>query len=147
MEKLIVKNRKAFHDYRILDNFEAGIELHGTEVKAIREGKINIKESYCAFHGNELFLFQAHISPYSHAGYETHDPVRPKKLLLHRKELQRLKKKSSEQHLTIVPLRFYWSGNHIKAEIGLAKGKKLYDKRRDIAEKDMKRNLERHAKH
>ncbi len=147
MEKLILKNRKAFHDYHILDNYEAGIALRGMEVKAIREGKINIKESYCAFRDKELFLLQAHISPYSHAGYEPHDPVRPRKLLLHRKELQRLRKKSNEQHLTIVPLRFYWSANHIKVEIGLAKGKKLYDKRRDIARKDMKRNLERQLKH
>jgi len=147
MEKLILKNRKAFHDYHILDNFEAGVVLQGTEVKAIREGRINIKESYCAFRDGELYLMQSHISPYSHTGYETHEAVRPRKLLLHRKELSRLRKKSSEQHLTIVPLRFYWSGNHIKVEIGLAKGKKLYDKRRDIAEKDMKRHLERQLKH
>lgn len=146
MEKLILKNRKALHDYHILEKIEAGLVLHGTEVKAIREGKINIKEAYCNFQDGELFLLQAHISPYSHAGYEHHDPVRPKKLLLHSKELRKLRKKRDEQQLTIVPLALYWSGNHIKVEIGLAKGKKMYDKRQDIAKKDVKRNMERQMK-
>lgn len=147
MEKLILKNRKAYYDYHILEKVEAGIVLHGMEVKAIREGKINIKEAYCNYQNNELYLMQAHISSYSHAGHEQHDPVRPKKLLLHKKELHRLRKKRDEQQLTLVPLALYWSGNHIKIEIGLAKGKKLHDKRQDIAKRDEKRNLERYMKH
>lgn len=147
MEKLIMKNRKAFHEYSILEKLEAGLVLHGTEVKAIREGKINIKEAYCNFVDGELFLLQAHISPYSHTGYEHHDPIRPKKLLLHRKELLKLHRKRDEQQLTIIPLSLYWVGNHIKVELGLAKGKKLYDKRQDIAKKDMQRNIERQMKH
>jgi SsrA-binding protein len=146
MEKLILKNRKAWHDYHILEKIEAGIVLHGMEVKAIREGKINIKEAFCHIHDDEMYLTQAHISPYSHAGYQQLDPVRQRKLLLHKKEIRRLKKKRDEQHLTIVPLALYWCGNHIKVEIGLAKGKKLYDKRRSIAERDNKRNLERLSK-
>ena len=142
-----MKNRKAFHEYSILEKLEAGLVLHGTEVKAIREGKINIKEAYCNFVDGELFLLQAHISPYSHTGYEHHDPIRPKKLLLHRKELLKLHRKRDEQQLTIIPLSLYWVGNHIKVELGLAKGKKLYDKRQDIAKKDMQRNIERQMKH
>lgn len=146
MEKLILKNRKALHDYHILEKIEAGIVLHGMEVKAIREGRINIKEAYCLIRDDEIFLTQAHISAYSHAGYEQLDPVRQRKLLLHRKEIRRLKKKRDEQQLTIVPLALYWSGNHIKVEIGLAKGKKLYDKRQSIAERDSKRSMERAIK-
>ncbi len=147
MEKLILKNRKAYHDFQILENIEAGLVLHGTEVKAIREGKINIKEAYCNFQDGELYLLQAHISPYSHAGYENHDPIRPKKLLLHKKELKKLKRKRDEQHLTLIPVAMYWVGNHIKVEVGLAKGKKLYDKRQDIAKKDVQRNMDRQMKH
>jgi SsrA-binding protein len=147
MEKLIMKNRKAYHDYHILEKIEAGLVLHGTEVKAIREGKINIKEAYCNFIDSELYLLQAHISPYSHTGYEHHDPVRPKKLLLNKREIRKLKKKRDEQSLTLVPLSLYWVGNHIKVEVGLAKGKKLYDKRQDIAKKDVQRNIERQMKH
>ncbi len=147
MEKLILKNRKAYHDFQILEKIEAGLVLHGTEVKAIREGKINIKEAYCNFQDGELYLLQAHISPYSHAGYEDHDPIRPKKLLLHKKELKKLKRKRDEQHLTLVPIAMYWVGNHIKVEVGLAKGKKLYDKRQDIAKKDVQRNMDRQMKH
>ncbi|MBN2780705.1 MAG: SsrA-binding protein SmpB [Candidatus Marinimicrobia bacterium] len=147
MEKLIIKNKKAYHDYHILERVESGIVLHGMEVKAIREGKINIKEAYCNFQNKELFLLQAHISAYSHAGYEQHDPVRPKKLLLHEKELRKLKQKRDEQHLTMVPLSLYWVGNHIKVEIGLVKGKKLYDKRQDIAKRDTERSMERQMKH
>ncbi len=141
-----MKNRKAFHDYSILEKLEAGLVLQGTEVKAIREGKINIKEAYCNFVDGELFLMQAHISAYSHTGYENHDPVRPRKLLLHSKELIKLRKKRDEQHLTLVPLSLYWSGNHIKLEVGLAKGKKNYDKRQDIAKRDNQRNIDRQMK-
>lgn len=141
-----MKNRKAFHDYSILERLEAGLVLQGTEVKAIREGKINIKEAYCNFVDGELYLMQTHISDYSHSGYEHHDPVRPRKLLLNKKELTKLRKKRDEQNLTIVPLSLYWSGNHIKVEIGLAKGKKNYDKRQDIAKRDERRNIDRQMK-
>lgn len=146
MERLILKNRKAYHDYTIIEKVEAGLVLLGTEVKAIREGKINIKEAFCSFEDGELYLFQAHISPYSHTGYEYHDPIRPKKLLLHAKELFKLRKKRDEQHLTLIPLSLYWVGNHIKVEIGLAKGKKNYDKRQDLAKRDEKRNMDRQMK-
>ena len=141
-----MKNRKAYHDFHIIEKIEAGLVLHGTEVKAIREGKINIKEAYCNFLDKELYLLQAHISPYSHTGHEGHDPVRPKKLLLNKKEARKLQKKRDEQGLTIVPLALYWSGNHIKVEVGLAKGKKLYDKRQDIAKRDVQRNIDRQMK-
>jgi SsrA-binding protein len=146
VEKLILKNKKAYHDFHILEKIEAGIILHGMEVKAIREGKMNIKEAYCSFHENELFLMQAHISPYSHADAEPYDPVRPRKLLLHQKEIRKLKQKRDEQHLTLIPLSLYWLGNHIKIELGLVKGKKLYDKRQDIAKRETERSLERHQK-
>jgi len=146
MDKLIIKNRKAYHDYHILDKFEAGLGLKGHEVKAIREGKVNIREAFCAFESNELFLVQAHISPYSHRGYVQHDPLRKKKLLLHKSELNRLRKKRDEQSATIVPLAMYWKGNNIKLEIGLAKGKRNVDKRQDIAAKDAKRQMDRRMK-
>jgi SsrA-binding protein len=139
MEKIVLKNKKALHDYHIIDTLEAGISLIGKEVKSIREGRMNIKESFCRFIKGELFLIQSHISPYSHTGYETHDPLRIRKLLLHKKELRKWKKKVDMQGLTIVPLKVYWRDNHIKIEIALAKGKKLHDKRQDIAKREAKR--------
>lgn len=146
MEKIIIKNRKAYHDYTITDKIEAGLQLTGSEVKSIREGKVNIKEAYCAFKDNELYLIQAHISSYSHIGYGEHDPLRGKKLLLHKKELLRLRKKRDEQSCTVVPLCMYWKDNHIKLEIGLGKGKKTVDKRQDIAKRDAQRQLDRQIK-
>ncbi len=146
MEKVILKNRKAFHDYHILETLETGISLIGKEVKSIREGRINIKESFCRIIKGEMFLIQAHISPYSHTGYETHDPLRIRKLLLHKDELVKLKKKVDLQGLTIVPLKIYWRDNHIKVEIALVKGKKLHDKRQDIAKRDAKRAINREIK-
>jgi SsrA-binding protein len=143
MEKIVLKNKKAFHDYHIIDTLEAGISLIGKEVKSIREGRMNIKESFCRFIKGELFLIQSHISPYSHTGYETHDPLRIRKLLLHKKELRKWKKKVDMQGLTIVPLKVYWRDNHIKIEIALAKGKKLHDKRQDIAKREAKRSMDR----
>ncbi len=121
--KSCIKNKKAFHDYHIIDTLEAGISLIGKEVKSIREGRMNIKESFCRFVRGELFLVQSHISPYSHTGYETHDPLRLRKLLLHKNELRKWKKKVDTQGLTIVPLKVYWQDNHIKIEIALVKGK------------------------
>ncbi len=143
MEKIVLKNKKAFHDYHIIDTLEVGISLIGKEVKSIREGRMNIKESFCRFIKGELFLIQSHISPYSHTGYETHDPLRIKKLLLHKKELRKWKKKVDMQGLTIIPLKVYWRDNHIKIEIALAKGKKLHDKRQDIAKREAKRSMDR----
>ena len=143
MEKIVLKNKKAFHDYHIIDTLEVGISLIGKEVKSIREGRMNIKESFCRFIKGELFLIQSHISPYSHTGYETHDPLRIRKLLLHKKELRKWKKKVDMQGLTIVPLKVYWRDNHIKIEIALAKGKKLHDKRQDIAKREAKRSMDR----
>jgi len=143
MEKIVLKNKKAFHDYHIIDTLEVGISLIGKEVKSIREGRMNIKESFCRFIKGELFLIQSHISPYSHTGYETHDPLRIRKLLLHKKELKKWKKKVDMQGLTIVPLKAYWRDNHIKIEIALAKGKKLHDKRQDIAKREAKRSMDR----
>ena len=143
MEKIVLKNKKAFHDYHIIDTLEVGISLIGKEVKSIREGRMNIKESFCRFIKGELFLIQSHISPYSHTGYETYDPLRIRKLLLHKKELRKWKKKVDMQGLTIVPLKVYWRDNHIKIEIALAKGKKLHDKRQDIAKREAKRSMDR----
>ena len=143
MEKIVLKNKKALHDYHIIDTLEVGISLIGKEVKSIREGRMNIKESFCRFIKGELFLIQSHISPYSHTGYETHDPLRISKLLLHKKELKKWKKKVDMQGLTIVPLKVYWRDNHIKIEIALAKGKKLHDKRQDIAKREAKRSMDR----
>lgn len=143
MGKIVLKNKKAFHDYHIIDTLEAGILLIGKEVKSIREGRMNIKESFCRFIKGELFLVQSHISQYSHTGYETHEPLRLRKLLLHKKEIKKWKKKVDTQGLTIVPLKVYWQDNHIKIEIALVKGKKLHDKRQDIAKRDAKRSMER----
>lgn len=143
MGKTVLKNKKAFHDYHIIDTLEVGISLIGKEVKSIREGRMNIKESFCRFIKGELFLVQSHISPYSHTGYETHEPLRLRKLLLHKKELKKWKKKVDTQGLTIVPLKVYWQDNHIKVEIALVKGKKLHDKRQDIAKRDAKRSIDR----
>ncbi len=146
MEKLIVKNRKAFHEYAMLETFEAGLSLLGTEVKAIREVKVNLVDSYCRIEDNEVFLVDAHISQYSHHGYSPHDPRRERKLLLHRQEIRKIKKKLDTQGLTLIPIRLYWKNNHIKAEIALAKGKKLHDKREDLAKKDAQRHIEQQLK-
>lgn len=128
-EKLIATNKKAFHDYFILEKFEAGISLLGTEVKAIREGRLNLKDSYALVRAGEVFLLNCHISPYSHGNRENHDPVRSRKLLLHLTEIRKLIGKTQEKGLTLVPLRVYLKRGKIKVELGVAKGKKLYDKR------------------
>jgi len=146
MEKIIVKNRKAFHEYSVEESFEAGIVLIGSEVKAIREGKVNLTDAYCRIRDNELFLLQAHISVYSHTGYTPHEPLADRKLLMHRREIVKIKKKLDSTGLTLIPLKMYWKDNHIKIEIALCKGKKLHDKRHDMAEKDAKRHMEQHLK-
>jgi SsrA-binding protein len=138
-EKLIASNKKALHDYFVVQKFEAGIALTGTEVKSLRAGKANLKDSYVTLKDGEAFLFGAHISPYSHGNLENHDPERIRKLLLHRRELEKLKKETTEKGLTVVPLRLYFRGAKVKAEIAVVRGKKQYDKR----ETEKKREADR----
>jgi len=140
-EKLIASNKKAFHDYFVLQKFEAGIALTGTEVKSLREGKANLKDSYVSVDRGEAWLVGTHISPYSHGNRENHDPVRKRKLLLHRREIDKLEGQIVEKGLTIVPLRLYFKGGKVKAEIAVVRGKKLYDKR----EAEKRRQLDREA--
>ena len=142
----IASNRKAWHEYHILEKYEAGITLKGTEVKSIREGKVSIKESYVRFFGDEIFIIGMHIADYSSKGYENIENVRDRKLLLHRKELDKLKSKVDEKGVTMVPLSIYLKKNLIKVEFGLAKGKKLWDKRKDKMDKDIKRSIDRKLK-
>ena len=142
--KIISKNRKATHDYFIIESFEAGIELVGTEVKSIRSGGVNLKDSWCSFEKGELFVRQMHISPYEKGNIFNRDPLRPKKLLLHRKELNRLYGLVKQQQgLTLIPLQAYFKGSRVKIELGVCRGKKLYDKRADAAKRDAQRDIER----
>ncbi len=138
-EKVIATNKKAYHDYYILERLEAGAALLGTEVKSIREGRINLKDSYAIVKGGEAFLLNCHISPYSHGNRENHDPTRTRKLLLHRQEIRKLIGKSQEKGLTLVPLRVYLKRGKVKIELGVARGKKLYDKRETERRKDADR--------
>ncbi|HUJ15484.1 MAG TPA: SsrA-binding protein SmpB [Thermoanaerobaculia bacterium] len=140
-EKLIASNRKAFHDYFVLQKLEAGIALTGTEVKSLREGRANLKDSYVDVDRGEAWLVGTHISPYSHGNRENHDPERKRKLLLHRREIDKLEGQIVEKGLTIVPLRLYFKGGRVKAEIAVVRGKKLYDKR----ESEKRRELDREA--
>ncbi len=144
--KLIANNKKAHHDYFIEETFEAGISLVGTEVKSLRQGKCSIKESYVRTEGNEIFIFGMNISPYEKGNIFNKDPLRVRKLLMHRYEIRRLQGKLKEKGLTMVPLRVYFKNSLVKVEIGLARGKKLYDKRQDIAKKDTRREAERDFK-
>ena len=144
--RVLATNRKAYHDYHIFDKFEAGISLLGTEVKSLRDGRANLKESYCRPQGNELFLVDCHISPYTHGNISNHDPLRPRRLLLHKREIRKLITSVSQRGFTIAPLRFYLKGAHIKLEIGLAKGKQTYDKRETKRRKDIERETDRAMK-
>ena len=144
--KLIANNKKAYHDFFILDTYEAGIALHGTEVKSLRMGKCNIKESFIRIENGEVFIYGMHISPYEKGNIFNKDPLRVKKLLLHKTEINKLLGKTQEKGMSIVPLKVYLKGSLVKVEIGLAKGKKLYDKRQDITKKDQKREAEREFK-
>jgi SsrA-binding protein len=128
-EKLIASNKKAFHEYFVLDKLESGIALTGTEVKSLREGRVNLKDSYVEVKNGQAFLVGTHISPYSHGNRENHEPERTRKLLLHRREIDKLHVQLTEKGLTIVPLRLYFKGGRVKAEIAVVRGKKLYDKR------------------
>lgn len=144
--RLIANNKKAYHDYFIEDTYEAGIELAGTEVKSLRMGKCSIKESFIQIEHGEVFIYGMHISPYEKGNIFNKDPLRVKKLLLHKTEINKLLGKTQEKGMSIVPLKVYLKGSLVKVEIGLAKGKKLYDKRQDITKKDQKREAEREFK-
>ena len=144
--KVIVTNRKAWHEYHILDKYEGGIVLIGSEVKAIREGNANIKEAYVRFIENELFVIGMHIGKYSNEGYSTHTPIRDRKLLLHKKELLSLRKMVDEKGKTLIPLSLYLKRGRVKVEFGLAQGKKIWDKRKSKMEKDVKRQVDRAMK-
>jgi len=146
-EKAVATNRKAYHDYFIEEKFEAGIMLQGTEVKSLREGRVNLQDSYASVKGDEVFLHHCHISPYSHGNIMNHEPLRTRKLLLHRKEINKLLGRTQQQGLTLIPLRIYFSKRgHAKVELGLAKGKKLHDRRETIKTREASREVERAMK-
>jgi len=144
--KLIANNKKAFHDYFIEDKYEAGISLAGTEVKSLRMGKCSVKESFIRIENGEVIIYGMHISPYEKGNIFNKDPLRPKKLLMHKYEINKIAGKMKEKGYTVVPLQVYFKGSLVKVEIALARGKKLYDKRQDIAKKDMRRESEREFK-
>ena len=144
--RLIANNKKAYHDYFIEETYEAGIALHGTEVKSLRMGKCSIKESFVRIENEEVYIYGMHISPYEKGNIFNRDPLRVKKLLLHKSEIRKMKGKIAEKGYTLVPLKVYFNRILVKVEIGLAKGKKLYDKRQDIAKKDQRREAERDFK-
>jgi SsrA-binding protein len=141
--RLVASNRKAFHDFFIDETYEAGVALVGTEVKSLREGRVNLRDSYVEVKDDELFLVGVHISPYEQGNIWNHDPLRPRKLLLHKDEIRRLAGKVNERGYTIVPTRVYFKGGRAKVEIGLARGKHLYDKRADLARREADREVER----
>ena len=144
--KMIANNKKAYHDYFILENYEAGIALHGTEVKSLRMGKCSIKEAFIRVENGEVYIYGMHISPYEKGNIFNKDPLRTRRLLLHKSEIMKLNGKISEKGYTLMPLQVYFKGSLVKVEIGLARGKKLYDKRADIAKKDQRRELEKEFK-
>ena len=141
--KIVCQNRKAYHDYFIEETLEAGISLLGTEVKSLREGKANLKDSYVLIKGKEALLLNCHISPYSHGNIINHEPLRTRKLLLRRKEIEGLMGKSLQKGYTLIPLKIYFKDSYAKVEIGVAKGKRLYEKREKIKEREAKKAIER----
>ena len=141
--RVIAQNKKAYHDYFVDEKYEAGIELFGTEVKSIRAGTVNLKDSYCEIADGELYALGFHISPYDHGNIFNHEPLRKKKLLMHKREILKLHGLVAQKGFTLVPLSLYFSGSRVKMEIGLCRGKKLYDKREDMAKNDAKRTMER----
>lgn len=145
-KKLIANNKKVYHEYFLEEKYEAGIALHGTEVKSLRMGKCSIKEAFIKIENDEVIIYQMHISPYEKGNIFNRDPLRPKKLLMHKAEINKLKAKIAEKGYTLVPVEVYFKGSLVKVQIALAKGKKLYDKRADIAKKDMRREAERDFK-
>ena len=144
--KLVANNKKAYHDYFIDEKYEAGLVLHGTEVKSLRLGKCSVKEAFVRIENSEVWIYGMHISPYEQGNIFNRDPLRPKKLLMHKDEIRKLTGKISEKGFTIVPLQVYFKDGRAKIEIGLARGKKLYDKRQDIAKKDQRREAEKEFK-
>lgn len=145
-ERIIATNRRALHDYHVDERYEAGIALTGTEVKSLRASQINFKDSYAAVKDNELWLFSCHIDEYLQGNRYNHEPERPRKLLLHRREINKLSQAVQQKGYTIIPLKFYFEGSWVKVELGLCRGKKQYDQRQDIAKKDAKRQIERAMK-
>src|SRR5262247_1393009 len=145
-DKVVASNRKAFHDYEILETYEAGIVLRGTEVKSLRESQVNFKDCYAAVDNREAWLVGCYITPYHHGSDANHDPERRRKLLLHRREIGRLMGKVAERGLTLIPLRLYFKEGRAKLELGLARGKKLHDKRAAIRERDERRELAKEAR-
>ena len=141
--KLIAKNPVAYHNYNIEDKFEVGIVLTGTEIKSIRAGKVNLKDSYAGFDNGECFIYSMHISPYEHGNIFNKDPLRNRKLLLNRKEINKLFGKVKQDGYSLIPISLYFKGKFVKVELGLGKGKKLYDKRQDIAKKDAERRIQK----
>jgi SsrA-binding protein len=141
-EKALAANRAAFHNYHISDKYEAGVALLGTEVKSVLDGRVQLKEAYVSVRDGEAWLFNAHISPYSHGNRENHEPLRTRKLLLHRREIEKLDEAAAKQGMTLVPTRVYFKNGRIKIEVGVARGKKLYDKR----ETELKRTVERETR-
>ena len=137
------QNKKAYHDYFVIESYEAGIELFGTEVKSVRQGKLNLKDSWCSIDGGEIFANGMHISPYEHGNIFNRDPMRPKKLLMHKKEINKLYGLTKQQGYAIIPLSVYFKKGKAKVQLGLCKGKKLYDKREDAAKKSAARSIER----
>ena len=144
--KTIAQNKKAYHEYFVIESFETGIELCGTEVKSIRQGRVNLKDAWCTIEKGELFVKGMHISPYEQGNIFNKDPLRVRKLLMHRREIMRLLGHVKQDGYSLIPLSLYFKGSMVKMQLGLCKGKKLYDKRADMAEKDAKRNIERHLK-
>jgi SsrA-binding protein len=145
-QKTVCKNKRAWHEYEILETLEAGMVLVGTEVKSLREGRVNLKDSYAKVRDEEIYLVDAHISPYTHGNVWNHDPLRERKLLLHKKEIRRLAGKTQERGLTLIPLQIYFKGGKAKVELGLARGKRLYDIRAAIRKRDESRDLMRELK-
>jgi len=144
--KVVAKNRKARHDYEIINSIEVGIVLLGSEVKAIREGKVNLVDAYARIRNKELWIIGMHISPYTKADMENHEPLRDRKLLVHKNEIKKLRRQIEEKGVTLIPLKVYFNRHLVKLELGLARGKRKYDKRAAIAERDLKRDLERQQK-
>ena len=144
--KIIAENRKAWHDYFVDERFEAGIALFGTEVKSLRKGAVNLKDSYCEIRNGEIFAVGVHISPFEQGNIFNKNPLRDRKLLMHRREIMKLNGQVTQKGLTLVPLKLYFSGSRVKMEIGLCRGKKLYDKRDAAAERDANRSIDRHMK-
>ena len=138
-QKNIAENRKAFHDYHILETFETGLALLGTEVKSIREGRANLRDSFARIENGEVFVYNLHIQPYSHRGYADHEPLRPRKLLLHAHEIRKLIGKTVERGMTLVPLRLYFKNGRVKVALGLARGKQMHDKRETIKRRETER--------